>query len=332
MGKRFLIGQLACFGDCLYITTLVKQIKTDFPDSHITWAVSSKYKTILLLNPYIDEIWEIDIQNNDFYKAGWKTFEAEAKRRQAKGIYDELIFTQISPNWNYYDGTIRTSELNGYKRPITISNNPVVKLSEREVERVKAFAIENKLSSYKDVILFEYAPGSGQSFVNLEFAITVAENITNEFNNVCFILSSPKALNHPNALITDASSLTYRENAELTKYCTLLIGCSSGITWLATSDWAKQLHTVQLLNRDAPYFAGVKYDFDYWNASTSHIIEVTLNSTDYVTGCLKAILNEGFDAAKQQYDEDYKPDYKNFRVTVQFAIWENDSEHLNNIL
>ena len=57
MSKKFLIGQLACYGDCLFATTIAKQIRHDYPDSHITWAVSSKYRSIVEHNPDIDKIW-----------------------------------------------------------------------------------------------------------------------------------------------------------------------------------------------------------------------------------------------------------------------------------
>jgi len=316
MSRKFLIGQLACFGDCLYATTVAKQIKSDFPDSHITWAVATKYKSILLLNPFIDEIWDIEIINNDFYKNGWKLFEAEAIKRQASGIYDALVFTQLNPIWENLDGTIRSSTLRGYKRPITVSVDPVVRLSDKEVKNVKIFAEKNKLSSYKEVILFECSPGSGQSFINLNLAIEIAEAITNDLNNVCFILSSPNPLNLNKPNIIDASELSYRENAELTKYCTLLIGCSSGITWLATSDWAKKINMLQLLSREFRFFAGIKYDFERWNLPTSNVIEVTVNDINYIVNCITTILKHDFSAAKKQFDEIYQPQYFNFRDLI----------------
>ncbi|WP_374951930.1 hypothetical protein [Mucilaginibacter sp.] len=331
MGTRFLIGQLACYGDCLYVTTVARQIKADHPDSHITWAIATRYKSILNFNPHVDEVWDVDIQNNDFYYDGWHKFEAEANRRLQAGIYDKVFYTQISPHWRYFDGTIRSSELRGYNRPITVPIDPVVVLSDEEVDRVTHFAADNQLNMYREVILFECAPGSGQSFVNVNMAISVAEKVLTECKDVCFILSSPTPLNHPHPQILDASSLTYRDNAELTKHCTLLIGCSSGITWLATSTWAKKLNTLQLLSRGSDYFAGVKYDLQQWGQPTNHIIEVTKKSIDYVTGCVLSILNQGFSKAKQQYDEVYQPGYHNFRAMIKNAIWDNNANNKGNV-
>ncbi|CAF4608564.1 unnamed protein product, partial [Rotaria sp. Silwood2] len=135
MSKRFLIGQLARFGDCLYATTLAKQIKYDYPDSHITWAIAENYKSILDLNPHIDRVWEIP-PADDYTKAVWDKFENEALERQANGEFDEIIFSQIPPrNWIRFDGTVRRAILNSYEKPITVSVDPVVRLSEDEVNR-----------------------------------------------------------------------------------------------------------------------------------------------------------------------------------------------------
>jgi len=320
MSKKFLIGQLAYFGDCLYATTVAKQIKSDFPDSHITWAIASKYKSILLLNRYVDKIWEIEIVNNDYFGNGWTEFEAEAKRRQNCGEYDEVFFTQIQPNWGNYDGTIRSSILNGYPRPITVPVHPVIQLSISEIERVRIFSEKYKLFNYKKRVLFECSPGSGQSFVDFSFSLAVAEAVVARNNDVCIILSSPFPLNHPSPQILDASELTYRENAELLKYCTLLIGCSSGITWLATSEWAKKIDMLQLLNRNNVLYSGIKYDFELWNISTSNVIEVTINNKDYVIDCVIDILQKDFESAKRRFDEVYKPSYVNFREVLRFVL------------
>ena len=133
MSKTFLIGQLERFGDCLYATALAKQIKRDYPDCHITWAVGSKYSSILDLNPHIDEIWEIPADNSNYDGTVWNEFETEALKRQANGEFDEVIFSQIAPrNWIKYNGTIRGTILSSYKNPVTVSVEPVVRLSEKE--------------------------------------------------------------------------------------------------------------------------------------------------------------------------------------------------------
>ena len=54
---RALIGQLGANGDCLYATTLARQIKADFPECELTWAVASACAHILVNNPHVDDVW-----------------------------------------------------------------------------------------------------------------------------------------------------------------------------------------------------------------------------------------------------------------------------------
>jgi hypothetical protein len=322
LAKKFLIGQLGAFGDCLYATTVAKQIKNDFPESHITWAISPKFRSILDLNPHVDEVWEVPSDGQNYTGEAWDAFRKEALKRKQEGLYDELVFTQIpKDNWKNYDGTIRSSILRGYKKGITVSVNPVLHLSDQEVEKVKHFVTANHLNDYKEVVLFECAPGSGQSYVTIDLAIEVAKNILQHFKDVCFVLSTNKALPFAQEGIIDSSSLSFRENAELTKYCTMLIGCSSGITWLSTSDWAKRLKMVQLLSRDYPLFAGVKYDLEYWDEKTDEIIEITQPNIEHIVDCVKKIFDSDFKSAKEIFDEAYRPEYFNFRFILKHLIW-----------
>ncbi len=308
MNKKFLIGQLACYGDCLYATTIAKQIKHDYPNSHITWAIASKYKSILFLNPFVDDVWEIELVNGDYYDKGWSKFEEEALRKKENGEFDELIFSQIPPlNWINYDGTIRGTILKAYKKPITQSVSPVLKLSIDEIENVKTFAHNNKLSRFKNVILFECSPGSNQSKVTPEFAIQISEKISTINSDTCFILSSPNKINNSNPQIIDASELTFRENAELTKYCSLLIGCSSGITWLSMSDWAKKLPMVQLLDDKLPYFSGIHYDLEINKLDNSKVIEITDFEFEKIYSCIQLLLINEFKEVKKEFHQNYKP-------------------------
>ncbi|HRH41389.1 MAG TPA: hypothetical protein PKY82_07055 [Pyrinomonadaceae bacterium] len=312
MGKKFLIGQLARFGDCLYATTLAKQIKYDYPDSHITWAIAENYKSILELNPYIDRIWAIPLAGEDYAQAGWDKFETEALERQANGEFDEVIFSQIPPrNWIRFDGTIRRAILNSYEKPITVSVEPVIQLSEAEVNRVKSYAEKNKLADFKNVVLFECAPGSGQSNVNIDFALRVARTIVEKNKDVSFILSTNQKSDFASPQIIDASELTFRENAELTKYCTFLIGCSSGITWISTSDWAKKLPMLQLLNEDLIIYAGIHFDFELNNLDFSQVIEMTNFDESKVVDCVESILSTGIEKNKPKFHQNYKPTYHN---------------------
>jgi len=319
--KRFLIGQLARFGDCLFATTIARQIKHDYPGSHITWAVADTYKSILELNPYVDSIWVIPVSEGDYYDLNWKNFEKEALQRKQKGEFDEVIFSQILPlNCIRFNGTIRGTILSSYKRPITVPVAPVVRLSATEIENVKLFAARNNLQQYKHVVLFECNPGSNQSKITPELAVQISEKITQNNIDVCFILTSPFKINSGNARIIDACELTFRENAELTKYCSLLIGCSSGITWISTSDCAKRLPMLQLLNHNPVSFAGIHFDFEINGLDNSTVIEMINYDPDIVCNCVQSLLTEDFSKVKKRYHQDYKPGKEHLYAHVKLLL------------
>ncbi|UBB89228.1 hypothetical protein J4771_10170 [Candidatus Kaistella beijingensis] len=308
--KKFLIGQLGCFGDCLYATTIAKQIKHDYPNSHVTWAVHKKYKSILELNPHIDEFWIIE--NPDLYDDGWLEFENEALRRKKQGIFDEVIFSQIgSYNFIRFDGTIRSTILNAYKNKITVDASPVIRLSDKEVETVKIFAERNNLSKYKHVVLFECSPGSGQSNMNFDLALEISKEITKNNSDVCFVLSTLNEIEEHNPQIISAKALSFRENAELTKYCTLLLGCSSGITWLSTSDWAKKLPTIQVLNDEFYIFAGVSYDSEKCGKSLE-VVELLNPNKEKIISCLENYFSSDIQNVKSKFHEIYRPSLQHF--------------------
>jgi hypothetical protein len=331
MGKRFLIGQLGAFGDCLYATTVAKQIKHDYPDAHITWAIAPQYASVLSLNPHVDAILEIPIEDGLKVHSikTWEVFVGNAQKAKDEGLYDELVLTQTSCSWHKFDGTIRTSTYNGYSRNITVSIEPVIRLYSHEVNNVKRFAEKHQLTAYKEVVLFECSPNSSQSNISIDFAINVSNSIIKDNKDICFIISSPNTLRIANDNIIDASSLSFRENAELTKYCTLLIGCSSGLSWLSTCDWAKKLNTIQILNFNYSIYAGMIYDFAHWGLDTTHIVELSDKKKEQLTVILKKIFSNSFKDARFEYNMAYKPSYWSFvklvhglNIKKKFRIFE----------
>ena len=189
--KHILLGHLACFGDCLYATTIAKQIKVDYPGCHLSWAIGSKYRSILDGNPDIDQVWEIPLSSREEIASVWYMFKNEALRRKKNGDFDEIFFTQIYPdNYETYDGTIRSSILRCYRKPITVGFTPVVFLSDQEIKTVYDFAKKSNLLGQKSVILFEYSAKSEQSFVTPEFAAQLSQKIIDKVPDCYIIMSS----------------------------------------------------------------------------------------------------------------------------------------------
>ncbi|MDX1976157.1 MAG: hypothetical protein SFT94_00650 [Pseudanabaenaceae cyanobacterium bins.68] len=321
--KKILLGQLSSNGDCLYVTAIAHQIKKDYPECHLTWAIGSIYRSVLDLNPHVDEVWEIPLIDPKDIGIAWKIFNNELENRQKRGEFDEIFITQMQAV--RFDGTIRSSTFSGYPKPITISVSPVLRLHFQEVENVRRFAESHQLPARDNTILVECSAKSEQSFITPDFALELARMIVDRFQNYCVILSSNIAIISNHERIIDGSVLTFRENAELTKYCSFLIGGSSGITWISTSDWAKSLPMIQLINPDALWFASVTYDHEYWGLPTDNIIEMIPCSAEKVFTCFKIVFEQDFQIAKSKFHTRVLPNFKGyqqfqyeFMVTYQF--------------
>jgi ADP-heptose:LPS heptosyltransferase len=309
--KRILLVHLVSLGDCLYVTTIAQQIKHDYPGCHLTWAISINCSQIIRNNPYIDEIWEVFLEKmSDGWGDAWKEIKKKAIEKKEKGFFDYIFFTQLYPdNIFNYDGTIRSSTFRGYPNPITVPITPFIRLNETEIENVKTFAKQNKFDKFKHIILFESSPASIQSPMNNHFALEVSKKIAEVFKDAVILLTSNQKIDTHHDRIIDASVLTFRENAELSKYCNLLIGCSSGITWLLTSNWAKKIPTIQILKNGALEFefASLIYDLEYWGQPIDHIIEITKFDEEYIFNCVKMTLEGNIGEARKKYNEKLKP-------------------------
>lgn len=301
--QRILLGHLSAFGDCLYATAVARQLKQDIPGCHLTWAIASPHRQIVEGNPYVDEIWELPYSRAEAQSAGWRAFAAAAKARLRNGDFDRLVLTQIPPdNYQNFDGTVRASILNGYPGRITVPVTPVLRLPPEDVEHVRRFAGQHGLNRYTHVIMFECAGLSGQTFVTQPFALETARLVLQRVD-CCFVISSAERVSSSDPRIVDGSTLRFRENAELTHHATLFVGCSSGISWLTTSDWAKQLPTIQLLRRKTSIYASMVHDAEYFGLPHDHIIEMTDCTPAHLAECICAILGGTFPDARARFHE-----------------------------
>ncbi len=310
--RRVLLGQLVANGDCLFATTVARQIKTDDPNCHLTWAISSRCRQVLRNNPHVDEVWEFELERHGELvehwtdaKQLWENLKRTAHARRERGEFDEVYLTQFDyARVEDYDGTIRSLILGGYPRPITVPVNPVIRLGAEEVANVEQFvAAHPAVGRCAHVLLFECAPKSGQSFVTPAYALEVSRALTARRADVCVFLSSNLPVDTGEERIIDASRLSFRENAELTKHCTLLVGCSSGISWLGTSDWAKPLPYVQLLRGNAHLPNSFLHDHERRGLPTDGLLEMVDCPAPRLVDCLLAIFDQGFPAARARFHE-----------------------------
>jgi hypothetical protein len=299
--RRILFGQLASNGDCILVTPLVKQLKEEDPTCHITWAIGSAYTKTIAHNPYIDAIWEIPLTRQEDIVPMWATFETMAYERLKKNDFDEIVIPGYAPmNYDKYYLTTRSSIFRSFGRKITVPISPILFLTDAERENVKQFVEENKITDYKHVILFESSPKTGQAKVDVEKGLRIAKEILEKQKDVAVILSSNIPVESYDKRLISANILTYRENAELAKYCTLLIGCSSGISWMLTSESTKKLPTIQILSKEW-WWASMTMDHNLLGLPDDRIIEMQDTRLDEISMCVDVITSQGFKSARKKY-------------------------------
>jgi hypothetical protein len=302
---RILLGQLGSNGDCLYATTIARQIKHDFPGCHLTWAVSSLARSVLTNNPDIDQIWELPLATWEDMNPTWAMFEREAMRLHNMGVYDHVFLTQIAPTrFGNYDGTIRPSIFRNYGRPITVPVESVINLTEAEVDRVDRWHAASPAAGARYTILFECSSKSGQSFMTPAMAVQAAEKVTRKDPSVAVLISTHEQIETDNPRIASAGALTMRENARLTHHVDLFVGCGSGLTVVATSPAAKPgLPTIQVLSRHTENYASFRHDFEYFGKPTEQFMEFTTQDAEPLADAILDAVRDGFAVAKQRHDD-----------------------------
>ncbi len=313
--QKILLALLNSNGDCLYGTVVARQIKEiDFPGCHLTWAVNTKCKQTLLLNPYVDELWEIPTEKSLTTTSEWRKFVKQAEQRKINGDFDQIFYIQIiDKNVIHLNGEVRQSIYKNYPHPISVSNQPVLQLSEIEIKNVANFAAQHHLNRFKHVVLIECGPDSFKSALNPDSALHFAKEFAAARNDIAFILSSNKKINETNEQIIDGSTLSFRENAALTHYCDFFIGCSSGISWLCTSTAAKILPKILVINDNMMLNTSMCDDHRKAGLHYENIIEM-LESIDVLKNVkdgLDLCLQGNFNAAKEKYHQQFHR--KNFK-------------------
>lgn len=300
--RKVLLGQLGANGDCLYATIIARQLRHDDPDGHITWAISSQCAPLLKNNPYVDELWIVPIASWGVHREAWLAFEREAYRRYARREFDEVLLTQIWPNnFQNFDGTVRPSILRAYRKPITVPIENVIVLTSDEIDRVKSFVRTNGVMEHEHRILFECSSKSGQSFVTPDFAQEVAEILYKRLPNATVIFSTHLPIELRDSRSRQANTLSLRESAHLTHYCTLFVGAGSGGTVAASSTASRPLPMILLLSENTSVFASFSHDFKYFDLSRPPVVELTQEDPGIVAQCIETVCREGSESALARF-------------------------------
>jgi hypothetical protein len=291
---RILLGQLAANGDCAYATTLARQLRHDYPNAHLTWAISSSCARLLDNNPHIDEVWEVPARGWNTQAAMWRVFEQEAFRRYQRREFDQIFLSQVWPgNLQNFDGTVRPCVLRSLGRPITVPIETVLHLTNDEIDRVQAFTLDNDLEHFEHRILFECESRSGQSFITPDLAQDVAQALYKLLPDATVIFSTIKPMTLKDKRSRYAGQLSLREVAQLTHACTAFVGAGSGGTVIATSGAAKPLPTVLLLKADTSVFGSFAHDFEYFGIDHPGIVETSNENVGRVAAIIAHVCVEG---------------------------------------
>jgi hypothetical protein len=327
---KILLVQIASNGDCLFVTTIARQIKEiDYPGCHLTWLIGSKYARVILNNPYIDDVIQIplnevgDIQN--------QRDKINEYVENAGGYYqfNKIFITDyVALNKKNWFGTTRSSLFRSYPHPLKIDPQPLIYLTDEEKNNVSDFCKKHAVTDNTFNILFECAPQSGQSLMTFQRAKQLAEQLADQNKNIKFILTSNQSFVSANPNIIDGSVISWRENAELANYCHLLVGCSSGISWLCTSNWTKPIPFIQAINPNYQLgLASMKIDFKFWGVKGRKLIELNNPTDDVLRKCIVATSINNFETAQKKYDSKNYGGFLNYkfikesRISILEKLW-----------
>lgn len=303
---KILLIQLYSNGDCLYATTIAKQAKVDYPGCKVQWLVFPSVAAILKNNPFIDELFTLEKIINETGDDTYKRAIAFAKNAINVGTSNVYYFTQLlADTFSNYDGCLRRSMYRNYPNKITVDKRTALHLDDTEVNKANDFASKNNLSQYKNIILFEASPMSGQVLLTDDDIVNIASSLAN-ISETCVVTSSFKSfnINHPN--VFDGSVLSIRETVAFSHHCTLVLGCSSGLSWGTLSTAGKVLPMVQLLNSDTYIFNPPSIDFIESGHDINQVIELYYFTPKNVVEVFEIIYKNGFAKARQLRNQHIK--------------------------
>lgn len=307
---KIALVQLCSFGDCLYATLIARQIRTDHPGCHLTWVIGDRYASILDLNPHVDAVHRIPVRGvSDAISDAWFSAREWTEAQVSSGLFDKAYFTQILPDNLYlYNGLIRATIYRAYPNRIEPPFEPIVALSPSEADTGRSFAAAHSLPSFENVFMFECGPMSDQSPMSPQRAEGLAHALAKAHPTTAFCLSSASPLKSPSHQVIDASSLSYRENLALIPYCTGLIGCSSGITWLSTASGV-QLHMLQILasTNGTSIFASVVADFRQFGGDITKVIEMEAPTDSEIHDCVSVWIKDSHEQARGRFHQELRP-------------------------
>ena len=198
----------------------------------------------------------------------------------------------------------------------------ILNLLPEEKSKVADFATRNNLTGNVYPIIFECSPRSQQARMNVEKACRIANRVIKQNPQVIFLLSTTEPVPSQHDRIITTTGLSWRENAELTKYCQLFIGSSSGVSWLNLSTAGGNIPMIQNVCAEADFMEAtfnpsVELDLMALGLPTDNIIELIDPSEEKLTACICCVIRDTFPIARQKFRE--RKDYTPYEILEHFA-------------
>lgn len=226
---RYGIAVFHALGDILNCTAILRQLKTDEPDCHITWFGSERYRAALEHNPWIDKL--ILLEGNPT--------ELDACIPELRASHPWTRFFDIAPYRNY-DKLPKGCLVDLVKAASglrwTVPFVPVFRLTPTECEQARRYWAGLPEGPH---ILVETEFHSHQSPWNRRSVFQMLEVLAPL--DPCFVFTAKQRPPFLDLLSKKHSKTVwcaepFRLNAEFYNLCDAFIGVSSGISVLSLSD------------------------------------------------------------------------------------------------
>lgn len=264
--KKILLIQLKQIGDVLITTSLLKNIKSNFPDSKVDIVVYDYCAGVVENNPYIDKIITIDSRER---KSILKLYFKIKKLRLEKYDYsidlladvksaliglcagarekivskkdklrNKLFYTKRVENNKKNVCEYRNYLLTAISEDLKFENEVKIYLKDDEIILLKSRMIENGIDFSKPVAAFGINSRREYKIWNIDYFVEMIDYISEKYNFQIvlynnsserdYAIKAKDKIKNKNVVFTDIRTDNIRELAALLKNCDIFIGNEGG--------------------------------------------------------------------------------------------------------
>jgi heptosyltransferase III len=270
---RILLIQLKQIGDVLITTSLLKNIKENFPESKVDILIYDYCEGVVINNPYVDNIITIskEERKNSFY-----FYKKIYRLRKEKYDYSIDVLMDVRSalityivnankkivakanklrNKIFYNTRIETETeevvkrrnllLKGIKKDIILHNKVKIYLKEEEIKRLKDRMITNGVDFEKPIAAFGINSRRAHKIWKMDYFVEVIDFLIKKYDFQIILynnkeereysLKAKENIKQKINVFTDIYTKDIRELAALLKNCDIFIGNEGGPRHVAES-------------------------------------------------------------------------------------------------